>query len=526
LTFSKHPNNRQEGIFYCLPCKIRVMSMIPLARSHDEYCYFVSEQINREYSSSKSFLQDFFTDHIFWITSVNLSKTATLMEHRYSSKKTGKRPLDPADLLRSLLLMVKLRITSIDLWVQQLRTMPIYAILSGFKPNATPGVGTFYDFFKRLWLAPSPHLTRRCKRKLHKPRKKGRKNEKMAPRNPNITEKLVRRALRQKQVHYAPRAHDLLQELFQSQFVQPSADKGLLGDTKALSVIGDGTPVQTGGRAYGKFLCDCRIRGDWKCSCKRQFSDPDADYGWDSYREKYYYGRTLYMITAADSFYNLPLYPRLFRASQHDSVSWICAYRELQHWYADWNLGEAILDSAHDALPIYTLLEHDNVSSIIDLNLRRSGHVVYNEMKIGSDGVPVCTLGRKMLNWGKCSRRHRTKWRCPAVIGGWECSQPCSPSTYGRTFYTSTSDNPRLFPRIRRDSKEWRNRYKLRTGVERCIKRQKVDYKLEASRGRSSRHFSTRIYFIAMCQHADAWLTEAKKNKLSTVNQWLNSLTS
>lgn len=500
--------------------------MIPLARSHDEYRRFVSEQLNRMYPSSKSFLQDFFADQIFWITSIDLSKTASFMKQRYSPKKTGKRPIDPANLLRSLLLMNKQHITSIDEWVRQLRTMPIYAILSGFTPEETPGVGTFYDFFKRLWLASSAHLTGLNKRRLKKPRKKGKKNEKMAPRNPKITEKLVNRSLREKNIHYAPKAHDLLQKLFQLQFVQPSADKGLLGNIQALSVIGDGTPVLTGGRAYGKFLCDCRKRGDWKCSCKRQFSDPDANYGWDSYREKYYYGRTLYMISAADSVYNLPLYPRLLRASTHDSVSWICTYRELRHWYADWKLGEAILDSAHDALPIYTLLEHDDVSSIIDLNLRRSGHVIYNEMNIGSDGVPVCPIGRKMRNWGKCSNRHRTKWRCPAVIGGWECSQPCSTSAYGRTFYTATSDNPRLFPRLRRDSKEWRARYKLRTGVERCIKRQKIDYKLEASRGRSSRHWNTRVYFIAMCQHADAWMEEAKKNELPTVSHWLNSLAS
>ena len=501
-----------------------VMLMIPLARSHREYHQFVSEQLKLTYTSSMSFVEKFFADQIFWITSIDLSQTASFMKHCYSPKKSGKRPIDPADLLRSLLLMIKQRITSVDDWVRQLRTVPIYAILSGFAPDATPGVGTFYDFFKRLWLASSAHLTRRNRRKLKKPRKKGKKNEKMAPRNPKITEKLVNRALREKHIHYAPKAHDLLQQLFQAQFVRPSADKGLLGNTQSLSIIGDGTPVLTGGRAYGKFLCECRKQGNWKCSCKRQFSDPDANYGWDSYREKYYYGRTLYMISAAESVYNLPIYPRLLRASHHDAVAWICTYRELRHWYADWKLGEAILDSAHDALPIYTLLEHDDVSSIIDLNLRRSGHVVYNEMNIDPDGVPVCPIGRKMLNWGKCSRRHRTKWRCPAVVGGWACSQPCSPSSYGRTFYTSTSDNPRLFPRIRRDSKEWRNRYKLRTGVERCIKRQKIDYKLEASRGRSSRHFSIRVYLIAMCQHADAWMEEAKKKELPTVSQWLHNI--
>lgn len=74
-----------------------------------------------------------------------------------------------------------------------------------------------------------------------------------------------------------------------------------------------------------------------------------------------------------------------------------------------------------------------------DLNLRRSGHVLYHEMKIDSDGVPVCPIGCKMIHWGRCSLRHRTKWRCPAAVGGWTCAHPCFPSAYGRTFYTATS---------------------------------------------------------------------------------------
>jgi divalent metal cation (Fe/Co/Zn/Cd) transporter len=40
------------------------------------------------------------------------------------------------------------------------------------------------------------------------------------------------------------------------------------------------------------------------------------------------------------------------------------------------------------------MLEHDDVSAIIDLNLRRSGHTVYHEMKIDPDGVPICPIGR------------------------------------------------------------------------------------------------------------------------------------
>ncbi|WP_096181371.1 DDE transposase [Effusibacillus lacus] len=497
------------------------MFVIPVARSHEAYLQFVVEQLHLEYHTpaSKVLLQCFYSDLIFWATSIDLSQTASLLKDRYSSKTKGRKPRDPADLLRSTLLMTKFQM-SVDDWVRSLRTTPVYAILSGFPPDSTPGVGTFYDFFRRLWLAASPHLTKRNKRKQRKPRKKGKKNQKQEPKNPKITEKLVARALRSDKIHYSPKAHDLLQQLFQTLFVLPSAAKGLLGDPSSFRVIGDGSPVETGARAYGKFLCDCRKKGNWKCSCERQFSDPDADWGWDSYREKYYYGRTLYMFCAADSPYDLPVYPRLFRASWHDSVSWICGYRELRHWYPDWKVGEAILDSAHDALPIYTMLEHDDVSAIIDLNLRRSGKLVYNDMEIDKDGVPVCPIGRKMICWGKCPGRQRVKWRCPAKVGKWECPHPCSPSEYGRTFYTSTTDNPRLFPRVRRDSKEWKQRYALRTGVERCIKRQKIDYKLEFSKGRSSRHWNIRVYLIAMCQHADAWMEEAKKANLPSLDQW------
>jgi hypothetical protein len=312
--------------------------------------------------------------------------------------------------------------------------------------------------------------------------------------------------------------------LFKTLFVDISAEKGLLGNIQSLSIISDGSSVKTGGRAYGKFLCDCRKTDNWKCDCNRQFSDPDADYGWDSYHEKYYYGRTLNIISASDSPYDLPIYPRLYRASKHDSITFISTLHELLYWYSDWKIGECILDSAHDALPIYKLLEQYDISAIIDLNPRSSKQFTHNEMDINLEGVPVCPIGRKMLDWGIDKKRYRRKWRCPAKIGKWECPTPCSTSNYGRTFYTSTKDNPRLFPRVKRDSKEWRTRYALRTGVERCNKRQKIDYKLEESKGRSSRHWTIRTYLIAMCQHVDAWFKEVEKNGLPILNQWIDTL--
>ena len=53
-------------------------------------------------------------------------------------------------MLRSLILMTMLGITGITKWVAMTRTVAFYAILAGFEPHDTPGVGTYYDFMKRI----------------------------------------------------------------------------------------------------------------------------------------------------------------------------------------------------------------------------------------------------------------------------------------------------------------------------------------------------------------------------------------
>ena len=59
------------------------------------------------------------------------------------------------------------------------------------------------------------------------------------------------------------------------------------------------------------------------------------------------------MISAEDCCYNLPLYPRLLRASHHDSVSWIYTYRKLHHWYASWKFMRSLFSYVLMELTIY-----------------------------------------------------------------------------------------------------------------------------------------------------------------------------
>lgn len=49
----------------------------------------------------------------------------------------------------------------------------------------------------------------------------------------------------------------------------------------------DATPVESGAHSFGKKICVCSGK---RCKCLRYFSDPMALLGWDSYRNRYYFG--------------------------------------------------------------------------------------------------------------------------------------------------------------------------------------------------------------------------------------------
>jgi hypothetical protein len=111
--------------------------------------------------------------------------------------------------------------------------------------------------------------------------------------------------------------------------------------------------------------------------------------GWDSYRNKYFFGYHLFV--AADSPYDLLLYPRLQRASRQDATSWMVSAREFAHRFHDYTWDKAILDAAHDALPIYECLQSRNVKPFIDLNLRSTGSkgVQKDDITLSPTGVPL-----------------------------------------------------------------------------------------------------------------------------------------
>lgn len=487
----------------------------PIFVTHGAYQDFVLTQLNKHYSNGILTLvsKDWPIITKLWIS--DLSYITTFLSDTYSVK--GPTPRDPASMLRSYLLFLLTNPTiGITKWVDELHRVPLYAILSGFEPGDVPGIGTFYDFFNRLWGFTSDNVKPKAKSKRKKKKKKKlKKGEKLPPKDPGIVRKLINRFLqRGAKKKYLPA--DRLFEFFQSQILNVSANLGLLGNLDSLSVAGDGTPVVTCSLLRSKPSCECYAQGIAKCDHPRLFSQPDCNSGWDSSREKYYNGYSLYMISACDSMYDLPLYPRLQPASRHDSVSFATGSIEFAQRFTLGTINRFLLDAAHDAEAIYELLEHQGIEPFIDLNPRtKKNFSSEGDIKISAKGIPICSIGKEMKPNGYDKSQNRQKWRCPyGAKAKTSCKKPCSNAKYGRTFHTFSKGNLRLFPKTPRSSEKWKLVYNRRTSVERSNKREKVDYHLEAGRHRSTKMWYIRVYCIMMCQHIDAWYS-VKKDSLN-----------
>ena len=119
-----------------------------------------------------------------------------------------------------------------------MKRTPLYAILSGFQPNDIPGIGTFYDFFKRLWDANSNNLKPKRQKKRKRKPKKGKKVQKAPTVTPGRVKRLVEWLLRHEEKKTSLPS-DKLFYFFQTQILSISESYGLLGSINAPSVAGD-----------------------------------------------------------------------------------------------------------------------------------------------------------------------------------------------------------------------------------------------------------------------------------------------
>ena len=86
----------------------------------------------------------------------------------------------------------------------------------------------------------------------------------------------------------------------------------------------------------------------------------------------------------------------------------------MKSFLPEFKISKLLLDSAHDAMPVYKYCKRKGITPFIDLNEKRGIKAKYkNDFTIGKDGVPVCKEGRRMNHDGSEPSKNRIKFRCP-----------------------------------------------------------------------------------------------------------------
>jgi hypothetical protein len=481
-------------------------------------------------------------DAALMLLNLNLAPLAPVLNSLYSDNPRGRTPYDPVLMLRALLLMTMLHQTAIKSFVKDLRSKPRLALIAGFEPHKTPSVGAFYLFIDRLEDGPfRPHCPHRISPSQFRKRpllrslsqEKAENEQRRAAilaQSDSITIKLKDDLL---SLHDQPRPSDFLSRLEDILFklaIVPSAKRGLLGDLQNLIICGDGSALVSGSNPYGKPSCQCRSLGIFRCDHPRFYQDHLANWGFDSYRDVFYFGHTFYQHIVNHRGHDLPVHLAIGQASETDFTLSLKSLDRLSKAARenglDLSLSAAVYDAGHDGRGIYEYLLANRISPVIALNPRHgSPQTTGNAQLINSDGVPICPAGLPMRRH-TATPHHRIIFNCPVKrpthLDGktvWK-SHPeqcphqvlCQPFTkMGPTVYIRADSDPRLYPKIARESPKFKELMRLRSGCERSNSTKKVSHQLERRPCRSATHYLMRLYLISIIEHAKAWLAEDRK---------------
>lgn len=199
---------------------------------HSAYQDHVLKQLRKYYPNASTSLSSSTWQILDKFWNLDLSSVDVLMQDRYSS--FGPEPRLPSDMLRAILVSVEFKITSYTRFATDLKENHLHAIISGFTVGDTPGVGTFYDFHKRLWLSDNKNLSNAIHPPKEKPQKPKGKEKKAAPVEKVTVEELFHQFQENPPSDMAPCAR--LWEIFNTFFLQTSVDNNLIS-LKELALV-------------------------------------------------------------------------------------------------------------------------------------------------------------------------------------------------------------------------------------------------------------------------------------------------
>ena len=490
-----------------------------LWQSHNEYRTIVNTYGRR---LSRNYAKYSFSDYdeeCQKLLNLNLDPLLEYIPRFYSQ---GGRPAEhQAQILRSLILFVllfnKTRAgTSLTSWVRKVlpESISLAVLIGCTSAEELPPLGSYYDLMNRFWLGARDGYSRPA---LLPAGKNGKKPEKdigadgklREPEDPRTTSTADIADGIMAGIPASGNPEMALQRIFSILAVLPSARLGLI-DTAGLTLSGDGTAVVSHASPFGRHLPSCGRSCPYRTDCPRHYSDPDAEWGWDSDSKTWYFGHTLYMLCTRNNALKveLPLLMKFTGARRHDSKNFLYAIDDFGRNAFGISPKNICLDSAHDNIPTYKLLEHWGINALIDINGRaKSSENAPDDITFNKKGHPLCRAGHEMCPWGNDPVKDAHKYRCPLKCGRISScphEAECSPGRYGRTAYIKNHAGLRFHPRIPRDSGQYKAIYSERTACERVNNRVLNDYCLQHLRIRGKDHFSFWSMLIGICIHLDA----------------------
>ena len=471
-------------------------------------------------SSLRQQLWDIYPEERHKLMSLNLDPIGRYLSQFYSP--CGRPAINQAQILRSLILFALLfnrtdAKLSLTTWVYSVlpNNILLIALIGCHSKDGLPPLGSYYDFMDRLWGGSRDRYKRCCLLPAGKNGKKPKKeigpDGKLVEPEPDkfLTRDMVNQIFAGKPL--SDGSQNILQDIFYLAAVLPSLQMGLLPKSP-LTVSGDGTAVEVHPNPFGRRQKHCTNPSScpFLKDCPRHYSDPDAQWGWYSHEKRWYFGRTLYMLCCRNNELKveLPLLINFTSAKRHDSINFLYAIDALGRHEPGISPANICLDSAHDNIPTYELLDHWNINSLIDINGRASSSEgIPADITLDKLGLPHCLAGFPMCRWGFDKIKNAHKYRCPIKCGKVsECPRAgdCLKNSYGRTVYIKTNADLRFHPRIPRDSEQYKSIYSERTACERVNNRVLNDYHLLDLKIRGDDHYSFWTMIIGICIHLDA----------------------
>lgn len=465
---------------------------------HCQYLRHLQKYLSRFASESDLWkLLDSHRKEFTILVDINLDPVLGILESLYCPN-VRKEHRDPVEMMRSLLLMSLLKESSITEWVATTRSLSLYAIMSGFHPGDVPGVGTYYDFMKRIIDGPyhrllPGELRRSCFnagrhiRNLKEEKSAGK--DELNPhqsQSKKLADELLCRS-------HQPRPEDfrkVLDDLLMRVGIEQSIECGLLNNVEDLAVSGDGSALATASSGHGKPTCNCRSEGVQRCNHDRSYTSPTAQWCYDHHHDRIIFADRYYLIVVHQNGHDLPVQITMPGGNESDYTLSLKALDRLLKAIVE-SSGKIrvtvfIGDGHHDSYAHYEYLDKKGILPVIPLSEKSEKtypHLLHDQgIRMDADGTPLCPAGVRMRHHQYDRNKHTHVYCCPAKrnshLGGKsvyllhleECpsKQDCAPeSLLGPIVYIKSTKDLRLFPPLPRSSRRFKELMKQRSACER-----------------------------------------------------------